>query len=54
MVRDEKNYEQETWKQLRAKIRKFMKIPQQFNKYIESRNLDIKNLNWKEYNSDDE
>lgn len=54
MVKDEKNYDQETWKQFRAKIRKFMSIPEQFNKYLESRNLSADDLNWTEYSTDDE
>lgn len=54
MVKDEKNYDQETWKQFRAKIRKFMSIPEQFNKYLESRNLNADDLDWTEYSTDDE
>lgn len=52
MVKDEKNYDQETWKQFRAKIRKFMSIPEQFNVYLKQRNLDPDNLGWTEYDSD--
>lgn len=52
MVKDEKNHDQETWKQFRAKIRKFMSIPEQFNVYLKKRNLDPDNLGWSEYDSD--
>jgi len=34
MVRDKKNYYQETWKQLRAKIETFKKVPEQYSKYL--------------------
>lgn len=34
MALDKKNYNQETWKQIRQKIRRFMLIPQQFNKFV--------------------
>ena len=54
MVRDERNYDQETWMQLRAKIRKFMSIPQQFQQYLNERNLNLDKLKWKECVSDDE
>ncbi len=54
MVKDEKNYDQETWRQFRAKIRKFMSIPEQFNVYLKQRNLDPDNLAWSECESDDE
>lgn len=39
MERDKKNYYQETWKQIRAKIKTFMGIPQQYAEYLESRGL---------------
>ncbi|CAK1555399.1 unnamed protein product [Leptosia nina] len=39
MVRDKKNYYQETWKQLRAKIKTFMGIPQQYGEYLKERGL---------------
>lgn len=39
MARDRRNYYQETWKQLRGKIKKFMKMPKEYGKYIESRGL---------------
>lgn len=35
MQRDKKNYNQETWKQLRQKIKRFMGIPEQFNEFLE-------------------
>lgn len=39
MARDRKNYNQETWKQLRAKIRRFKSIPEQYSKYLEGKGL---------------
>lgn len=39
MVKDKKNYYQETWKQLRAKIKTFMGIPQQYGEYLKARGL---------------
>lgn len=54
MVYDQKNYDQWTWKQFRAKCRKFMSIPQQFDEYLQSRNLSRDGLDWDEYSSDSE
>lgn len=34
MALDKKNYNQETWKQIRQKIRRFKLIPEQFNEFI--------------------
>lgn len=34
MTRDKKNYYQETWKQLRAQIKQFKGIPEQYNEYL--------------------
>lgn len=39
MERDKKNYYQETWKQIRAKIKTFIGIPKQYAEYLESRGL---------------
>lgn len=39
MARDKKNYNQETWKQLRAKIKRFKSIPEQYSKYLEAKGL---------------
>lgn len=39
MAKDKKNYYQETWKQLRAKIKRFKSIPEQYSKYLEERGL---------------
>ncbi|GFG32631.1 hypothetical protein Cfor_08576, partial [Coptotermes formosanus] len=36
MAKDPKNYYQETWKQIRNKIKKFKNIPEQYGKYLES------------------
>lgn len=38
MALDKKNYYQYTWKQIRAKIKIFKGIPEQYNKYLESKN----------------
>lgn len=54
MVMDKKNYDQWTWKQFRAKCRRFMTIPEQFDEYVQSRNLDKNSLDWAEYESDSE
>lgn len=40
MVRDTKNYDQETWRQLRAKIRRFLDIPEHVNAYLKERNME--------------
>ncbi|KPJ05829.1 Nucleolar protein 16 [Papilio xuthus] len=39
MEKDRKNYYQETWKQLRAKIKTFMGIPKQYGEYLQARGL---------------
>lgn len=57
MAKDHKNYDQETWRQLRAKCRKFMGIPEQFAKYLEERDLvdceiNPKDPRWQETNTD--
>lgn len=39
MAKDKKNYYQETWKQLRAKVRTFMGIPKQYGEYLKTRGL---------------
>ena len=36
MSKDKKNYYQLTWKQIRAKIKMFKGIPEQYNKFIEN------------------
>lgn len=54
MVMDKQNYDQWTWKQFRAKCRRFMSIPEQFDIYLQSRNLDENTLDWIEYESDSE
>lgn len=57
MAKDVKNYDQETWRQLRAKCRKFMTIPEQFSKYLDERDLvnseiDPNDPQWTETNTD--
>jgi hypothetical protein len=57
MAKDIKNYDQETWRQLRAKCRKFMSITDHFSKYLEERDLvdteiDPEDPKWKETNTD--
>lgn len=57
MVKDAKNYDQLTWRQMRAKCRKFMSIPEQFSLYLEERDLvdteiDEKDPKWIETNTD--
>ncbi|KOC70304.1 Nucleolar protein 16 [Habropoda laboriosa] len=39
MARDKKNYNQLTWKQIRAKIKMFKGIPEQYNEYLQSKNM---------------
>ncbi|XP_076231950.1 nucleolar protein 16 [Calliopsis andreniformis] len=39
MARDKKNYNQLTWKQIRAKIKMFKGIPEQYNEYLQSKNV---------------
>ncbi|XP_066138259.1 nucleolar protein 16 [Euwallacea fornicatus] len=48
MAQDSKNYYQETWKQLRQKVRLFRKIPEQFGKFLKEnlgQNFDSDNEN---------
>ncbi|KZC08038.1 PREDICTED: nucleolar protein 16 [Dufourea novaeangliae] len=40
MARDKKNYYQLTWKQIRAKIKMFKGIPEQYNEYLQSKNTE--------------
>ncbi|XP_054258054.1 nucleolar protein 16 [Macrosteles quadrilineatus] len=37
MARDKKNYYQETWQQIRRKIKQFKGIPEQYNEYLASK-----------------
>ncbi|PSN50493.1 hypothetical protein C0J52_10725 [Blattella germanica] len=37
MARDTKNYYQDTWKQIRAKINRFKSIPEQYDEYLKSK-----------------
>ncbi|KAG5889943.1 hypothetical protein JTB14_018838 [Gonioctena quinquepunctata] len=41
MERDKQNYNQETWKQIRQKIKRFMSIAKEHNKYLDNINLDL-------------
>ena len=57
MAKDVKNYDQETWRQLRAKCRKFMSITDHFSKYLDERDLveteiDPQDPLWQETNTD--
>ena len=57
MAKDVKNYDQETWRQLRAKCRKFMSITDHFSKYLDERDLveteiDPQDPKWQETNTD--
>ncbi|XP_063362728.1 nucleolar protein 16 isoform X1 [Cydia amplana] len=48
MARDKKNFYQETWKQIRAKIKTFMGIPKQYGEYLKARGLLDKEIDEKE------
>ncbi|XP_046659454.1 nucleolar protein 16-like [Homalodisca vitripennis] len=37
MARDKKNYYQETWQQIRRKIKLFKGVPEQYNQYLASK-----------------
>lgn len=37
MALDRKNYNQLTWKQIRAKIKIFKGIPEQYNEYLQNK-----------------
>lgn len=60
MAADKKNYEQDTWRQLRQKVRRFLTIPQQSTPYLERKGWldcdmnDPTDPRWKEYGTDDE
>uniref|UniRef100_A0A182KHM3 Nucleolar protein 16 n=1 Tax=Anopheles christyi TaxID=43041 RepID=A0A182KHM3_9DIPT len=60
MVRDPRNYEQDTWRQFRSKVRKFLRIPEQCTPYLEQKGWldcdmdDPTDPRWKEYCTDDE
>ncbi|XP_065160666.1 nucleolar protein 16 [Atheta coriaria] len=40
MAKDKKNYNQETWKQLRGKVRRFQCIPEQYEKFLATASKD--------------
>ncbi|CAG9857066.1 unnamed protein product [Phyllotreta striolata] len=42
MERDKKNYNQETWKQIRQKIRRFAQIPEQYDEFVKRTKMEIK------------
>ncbi|XP_063622092.1 nucleolar protein 16 [Cydia splendana] len=48
MARDKKNFYQETWKQIRAKMKTFMGIPKQYGEYLQARGLLDKEIDEKE------
>lgn len=52
MELDKKNYNQETWRQIRQKIKRFTLIPEQFNNFIKENGP--YNYNLDKNNSDDE
>lgn len=52
MVRDTKNYYQETWKQLRSKIRRFLEIPEHVDAYLKERNMERLTLEEPDSDSD--
>ncbi|XP_058450059.1 nucleolar protein 16 [Malaya genurostris] len=60
MARDRRNYYQDTWRQMRQKVRKFLSIPEQCTPYLERKgwlDCDMEDPNdprWKEYCTDDE
>lgn len=59
MAKDPKNYYQETWRQIRAKVRKFMSISDHFSLYLAERDLldgdiDENDPRWKEAETDDD
>ena len=40
MARDTKNYYQDTWKQIRAKIQRFKSVPEQYGEYLKGKSQD--------------
>lgn len=53
MARDRKNYYQETWKQIRAKIKRFKSIPEQYLEYLKKKGItEVPNEN-ESYQDDD-
>lgn len=45
MAKDKKNCNQETWKQIRQKIRRFKSIPEQFNTFLQQNGLEVSEFN---------
>ncbi|XP_019548044.2 nucleolar protein 16 [Aedes albopictus] len=60
MAQDKRNYDQETWRQMRQKVRRFLTIPQQCTPYLKRKGWldcdmsDSSDPRWKEYGTDDE
>jgi Ribosome biogenesis protein Nop16 len=58
MAKDSKNHYQETWKQLRKKVKTFMNIPEQSDKWLREQGLengfDQSDPKWQEPDTDDE
>lgn len=60
MARDRTNYEQQTWRQFRSKVRCFLRIPEQCTPYLEQKGWidcdmsDPNDARWKEFCTDDE
>nr|CAD7590260.1 unnamed protein product [Timema genevievae] len=44
MARDGKNYYQDTWRQIRAKINRFKGIPEQYNEYLEKKKSQVSTI----------
>nr|XP_022904110.1 nucleolar protein 16 [Onthophagus taurus] len=54
MARDKKNYYQDTWKQIRAKIKRFVSIPEQYGAYLKSKGLSEDEITTKFINTNDD
>lgn len=44
MVKDKKNYYQETWKQIKRKIEMFKNVPEQYSKYLASKTNNVNSI----------
>lgn len=50
MAKDKRNHYQETWKQIRAKIKRFIGIPEQYAEYLEKRGLLEESIDVNDFN----